>query len=97
LLASKVGVSHPTNWKAHSEPLLRAAKIRSWNALQKSAKMCEIDAQDHELRITPTKNCGTSGPDKGYSPIAEQAVVLSTICSDEELGTAVLRTLTLCT
>jgi CDI immunity protein len=94
--AAKEGVTHPTDWKAQLEPLLQCGKIRSWNALQKSAKMCEVEALDRELRITPSRNGGTSGPDKGYHPIGEQAVVLPLNCSDEELGNAVLQALVLC-
>jgi hypothetical protein len=58
--------------------------------------MCQVEALDHELRIAPSRNGGTSGADRGYHPIAEQAVVLPLDCSAEELGTAVLRALTIC-
>jgi hypothetical protein len=96
LSAAKEGIAHPTDWKAHLAPLLQCAKIKSWNALQKSAKECQIEARDRELRITPSRNGGTSGADKGYHPIGDQAIVLPLHCSDEELGAAVLRALTLC-
>jgi CDI immunity protein len=97
LSAAKDGVAHPTNWKAQLEPLLLCAKVRSWSALQKSAKMCQIETLDGGVRITPSRNGGIAGPDKGYHPIADQAVVLPLDCSNEELGTTVLRALTLCT
>lgn len=96
LRAAKEGVAHPTDWKAHLEPLLRCAKLRSWNALQKSAKMCQVEALDRELRITPSRNGETSGSDKGYHPIVDQAITLPLDCSAEELGSAVLRALTFC-
>jgi hypothetical protein len=96
LSAAKEGIVHPTDWKAQLEPLLQCAKLRSWNALQKSAKMCEVELTDHGLRITPSRNGGTSGPDKGYHPIADQSVVLPLECSTEELGAAVFRGLALC-
>jgi hypothetical protein len=96
LSAAKEGVAHPTDWKAQLEPLLQCAKIRSWNALQKSAKMCQVEALDRELRITPSRNGGASGPDKGYHPIAEYASVLPLYCSEEDLGNAVLNALALC-
>ena len=96
LAAAKEGVAHPTDWKAQLEPLLQCAKIRSWNALQKSAKLCQVEAVDCGFRISPSRNGGTSGPDKGYHPIADQAVVLSLGSSPEDLGVAVLRILTRC-
>jgi hypothetical protein len=94
--AAKEGVEHPTDWKAHLLPLLQSAKIRSWNALQKSAKYCQVEALNHELRITPFRNGGTSGPDKGYHPIADHASTLPLHCSDKELGTAVISALSFC-
>jgi hypothetical protein len=96
LAAAGEGVPHPTDWKAHLQPLLQCVKIRSWNALQKSAKMCDVEALTGELRITPSRNGGTSGPDKGYHPITDQIIVLPLGCSDEELGAAVVRALTYC-
>lgn len=96
LSACKEGVAHPTDWKKQLAPLLRCAKVRSWNTLQKSAKLCEIEARDRELRITPSRNAGTSGPVKGYHPIADQTSVLPLHCSTEELGSTVLHALTLC-
>jgi hypothetical protein len=77
-------------------PFLQRAKIRSWNALQKSAKNCQVEALNHELRITPSRNGGTAGPDKGYHPIADRATTLPLNCSDEELGAAVLTALSFC-
>jgi hypothetical protein len=95
--AAKEGVAHPTDWNAHLRPLLELAKIRSWNVLQKSAKMCQVETLGHEIRVTPSRNGGTSGSDKGYHPIADRAIVLTVHCSDDELGTSVLRAVTLCT
>jgi hypothetical protein len=97
LSAAKEGVAHPTDWKAHLMPLLESAKIRSWNALLKSAKMCEVETLGHEIRVTPSRNGGTSGSDKGYHPIADRAIVLPALCSDDELGASVLRAVALCT
>jgi hypothetical protein len=96
LSAAKEGVAHPTDWKAQLSPLLQCAKIRSWNALQKAAKMCQVEALNGQMRITPSRNGGTSGSDKGYHHIADQTVLLPLDCSAEELGAGLLQALTLC-
>jgi hypothetical protein len=96
LAASRDGVAHPTDWKAVLQPLLNGAKIKSWNALQKSAKMVGIEMSDVELRILSSRNGGTSGDDKGYHSLPETAIVLATGCSDEELGSALRQALSLC-
>jgi hypothetical protein len=96
LAASRDGVAHPTDWKAVLQPLLNGAKIKSWNAMQKSAKMVGIEMSDDELRVVPSRNGGTSGNDKGYHSLTETAIVLPPGCSDEELGSALSQALVLC-
>jgi len=96
LAASQDRVAHPTDWKAVLQPILNGAKVKSWNALQISAKMVGIELLDAELRIVPSRNGGTSGDDKGYHSLPETAIVLTTGCSDEELGLALSQALALC-
>jgi hypothetical protein len=96
LAASRDGVAHPTDWKAVLQPHLNGAKIKSWSAFQKSAKMVGIEMSGAELRIVPSRNGGTSGDDKGYHPLPEAAIVLATGCSDAELGSALRQALELC-
>jgi len=96
LVASRDGVVHPTDWKAVLQPLFKGAKIKSWNAMQKSAKMVGIEMSDAELRIVPSRNGGTAGDDKGYHSLSEKAIVLAGDCSAEQLGSALSQALELC-
>jgi hypothetical protein len=96
LATSREGVAHPVDWKAVSQPLFKAAKIKSWNALQNSAKMVGIEMSDAELRIVPSRNGGTSGDDKGYHSLPEKAIVLTAGCSEEQLGSALSQALEFC-
>ena len=90
LLAAKEGVAHPTDGKVQLAPLFKAARIKSWNTLQKSAKLCSVEAIDGQLRITPSRNGGTAGDDRGYHPINESAIILPPETSPAELGAALL-------
>ncbi len=96
LAASQDGVAHPTDSKAVLQPLFKGAKIKSWNALQKSAKMVSIEMSAAELRMVPSRNGGTSGDDKGYNHLPEKAIVLAAGCSPEQLGSALSQALELC-
>ncbi|MFQ3593046.1 MAG: hypothetical protein SNJ82_07635, partial [Gemmataceae bacterium] len=78
------------------QPLLNVAKIKSWNALQKSAKMIGVEMSDAELRIVPSRNGGTSGNDKGYHSLPEKAIILASACSNDELGSALEQAMALC-
>ena len=96
LAASRDAVAHPTDWKGLLLPLFKCAKIRSWNALQKSAKMCGVEESNSELRIVPTRNGGTAGSDKGYHSLPEKAILLEADCAPEQLGKALEQALELC-
>ena len=96
LAASQDGVALPTDWKAALQPLFKAAKIKNWNALQKSAKMVEVEMSAAELRMVPSRNGGTSGDDKGYQSLPEKAIVLEADCSPEQLGLALSQALEVC-
>ncbi len=96
LAASQDSVAHPTDWNALLQPLLICAKIKSWNALQKSAKMCGVEKSNVELRIVPSRNGGTSGSEKGYHSLPEKTIVIAADCSAEQLGSALSQALELC-
>ena len=83
-------VPHPTDWKSVLTPLLQRAGVRSWNAIQRSSKYCAVSASEDAIRIIPSRNGGTRGPDKGYSDIGEKAVSVQADCSDQLLGEALL-------
>jgi hypothetical protein len=89
LEVSMAVIPHPTDWRAFSAPLLTAAGVRSWNAIQRSARHCRVEATGAVIRIIPSRNGGTAGEDKGYHPLVDQAIVLPADCTDEQLGIAV--------
>jgi hypothetical protein len=58
LSESTENVPHPTTWKGLTNPLLRAAGIRSFDTFARSAKCVDISCDEGSVTLTPTKNGG---------------------------------------
>jgi len=93
---SRRGVPHPADWRAFVPPVLEAAGVRSWAALQKTAALCQIEAGPGGMRMLPFRNGGIRGEDRGYHPLEELAADLPAAASDEQVGAAVRAALTRC-
>ena len=87
--SSRRGVPNPSDWSEFPSSLLRVANVRSWNALQRAAALCQVEADDAEIRVLPSVNGGTRGDNRGYHSLDELAVVVPVHSSDEELGAVV--------
>lgn len=72
--SSHDGISHPLSWKGLAAPRLAAAGVRSETAFQKQASLVSITTDESTVTLTPHRNGGATGPDKGFSPIDECAV-----------------------
>jgi len=96
LAESRRGMPNPTNWREFPSGLLRAAGLRSWNALQRSAARCQIEAGSAAIRVLPSHNGGTRGEGRGYHSLEELAVGVPANATDEELGAAVLSAIAVC-
>jgi len=77
------------DYRATHAPLLAVAKVRSWSALQRRARLCEVWHRGVEVVVEPTRNGGTGGENRGYHPLPEHAIKLGSRCSEAELGVAV--------
>lgn len=58
LSESREDVPHPDSWKGLTDPLTRAAGVRSFNALIKGAKSVDICLDDNGVVFIPTLNGG---------------------------------------
>jgi CDI immunity protein len=96
LAKSRVGVPHPTDFKLLLTEFLAVAGARSWNAIQRTAAKCSIVAEATCIRVTPSKNGGTKGENRGYTPLGNLAIELRATASDEELGEAVITAFAAC-
>jgi len=62
-------VAHPTSWRGLTDPLLKAAKVRSFNAFAASTKLVEIERDDDGISLLPTRN---GGPKEGFVHLNEK-------------------------
>jgi hypothetical protein len=86
LASYKEGVPHPKNWSDATQRFLKATGYRSWRALQDPSRSCWIEASAGAFRITPLKNGGPRGDQKGFQPFGAEAVVAPGDATNEQLG-----------
>jgi hypothetical protein len=96
---SRRGVPHPTDWKLVASEVRarnRAAGIKSAKHLHESAKLVVVRETDLAFEVTPCRNGGSTGPDRGYHDLTDATLTLDRIASDEELGRAIARAAAIC-
>lgn len=80
---SRKQVPHPTDWKNLPDPLLDAAKLRSWATFSKGALSVDVQESDGQLTLTPLKNLG---PREGFVGADAGELVVSTREGATEIG-----------
>lgn len=58
---SRLGVPHPSDWKAVLSPLLALGGVKFWATFCKSATCVEVEEQGERVAIVPTRNLGVDG------------------------------------
>ena len=63
---------HPvqSEWKGSFNLFLKAAGVRSFRAFMTLARLIEVDQNDQEITVTPTRNCG---PKEGFEAVQAEA------------------------
>jgi hypothetical protein len=96
LLTTGTAIVPPETWKDR-EPLagqfLKAAGVRSWRQLETGVRCCWIEASDGQVTLTPLRNGGTRGDQKGFQPFGAPVVRVAADAPDADLGAAVLEAL----
>jgi|SRR5579859_7291122 len=64
-------VAHPATWKGITDPLLRAAGVRSFSAFARSARCVGIYLDENGMALTPMEN---RGPGKGFIHLNDKAI-----------------------
>jgi hypothetical protein len=82
------GVRHPTDWSESGKAFLKAAGYRSWKSLEALARSCWIEVSDDRIVITPLRNGGSRGDQKGFQPFGAEPVISSISGDDDEVGGA---------
>jgi hypothetical protein len=84
--ASKSPVPHPSNWDDLPNPMLDLAGVKSWRAFEKGAKCCSLEMENEELRLIPHRRLG---PNRGFEPILNATVEVSSHSTPEQIGAAI--------
>jgi hypothetical protein len=77
--------------------LLKPIGLRSWNSLERKAKLCHVEHSSTRTRIVPTRNAGWRGRERGFNELPEAAVVLPAEITVADLGAGVRLALSTCT
>jgi hypothetical protein len=77
--------------------LYKPARVRSWAALQRTAKLVHVWLGADSLRVQPTRNGGHRGPDRGFHDLTELAEQLERFPQPAVLGASVRHALSLST
>jgi len=94
LIASRHNVPHPTNWSSVGKQVLVVARKKTWRALEKGAVLTHVMRDSTGIRVTPTRNGGSAGDDRGFHQMTGREHTLDARASHRELATVVARALT---
>jgi hypothetical protein len=99
LQRSQTGVPHPSDWAALDREMktaLNAVKVSSFMRLHRQASSVDVDADDEVVTLTPMRNGGYKGPDRGFSGLPFKARRLRRGASTAEVGAAIVDAFQLC-
>jgi hypothetical protein len=91
LALSRVNVPHPTSWHDRNKVLLSAAGVKNWKTFSKDATSVCVEWDDAGISFVPYENQGSDG----LVEIDDGRIVIKTSSSDEAVGAALERALTL--
>jgi hypothetical protein len=96
LNASKQNVPQPSDWSAVATPLLAVAGVKAWSSLLKASSICLVAADEHRLTLTPTRNGGATGPDRGFHELSSAQLEIPLAAVDRDLGDAIVTAASRC-
>jgi hypothetical protein len=78
-------------WRAVSKEFLKATGFTSWRSFEGApAKSCWVAADDRTLTVTPLRNGGLTGENRGFQPFGRQDLSVRLDADHEALGNALL-------
>jgi hypothetical protein len=80
------GVPHPASWTGFFAPVLRLAKVRSWAAFVKGARLVCLEQEAGEIKLIPA---GNIGPKEGFEDRPSAIAVIPQGASAGAIGAAV--------
>jgi hypothetical protein len=86
---------NPAERKARAAEFLKAARVRSWRALEHGTRSCFIEEADGVIVFTPLRNGGNKGATKGFQPFGAPSVSVEIPRGAAAVGEALLQALRL--
>jgi hypothetical protein len=86
LSLTQANLSIPSDYKKHYVEFLNAAGFKNAKEHHKGALLLMIDQRDNMITISPTKNGGATGKDRGFLGIKDASIVVNANVNDKELG-----------
>lgn len=86
---SRSDIPHPRSWAGLLDPLLKQAGVKSWNTFSKTASCAEIEEDEGEVALMPTKKLGV---EEGFQADHSKAATVAT-GAVEDLGSQARRLL----
>jgi hypothetical protein len=88
-------VRHPSDWKAQAAPRLKVAGAKSEKAFQTRACYVSIELDGSQFLVEPSRNGGTTGDKKGFTPLPDLRMAIKADSAAVELGNTIRKALQL--
>lgn len=79
-----------SEWKSLTKARHMAAGVKSERGFVVGSKLVAIEHVNHAIRITPTRNGGTSGPDKGFHELLSARIGVREDADSATLGSRIM-------
>ncbi len=83
LQGSRSDVPHPAVWTGLVQPLLKLAKVKSWETFAKGALSASVEEEAGRISLIPSRNLGAK---EGFTHDVDAALVVPDTASAEALG-----------
>jgi hypothetical protein len=83
---TKMGLAIPKNYKKHYKDFLDKAGFRNGKEHHKNALHLTISHRQNQITISPTKNSGYTGKDRGFLSIKDADIIVNADIGNSTLG-----------
>ena len=96
LSLTKENLPTPNDWKQHYADFLKKVGFKNGKEHHKNALLLNLHQKGDTITISPTKNGGYTGKDRGFLGIKDSDIVISSDIEDKTLGDKIKYSWTKC-
>jgi len=96
LVATRYGLADKAEARKLGDAFVKAAGFKSLKALVQEARYCHVNEDGKHLQLTPSRQGGWSGPDRGAHWLEDEKVTVAMSVTDAELGRALREAMQRC-